>query len=381
MRDIQPNIKEVNLTIEVLSGICVGGGETETYSCDDYINRENKIYFLNLADIQELFQKGKLTEELLNELYEDKILDKKIEREILKELKSVEVKEDYQNKLEIHRFANKKKLTETGIEEIKTIMGSTIKGLIRHGFEIYNVKSVKYAFKRNDKNKLLLFGIDSINNITTKKEKYSLNRFPKGRYALKNYKCKEEFKSIVYKKFSDIIFKNVIFSDCEVVKGDFVIEKVESFSRTKGNFIIPSYYEIAYEGSIFKCKIVDKNVFNGKKEGNLSVNQVYYDNKNFIELSIKSLKRFYSKVIELEEEYYQIPDRDDKVKSFYSKLRQENSKPNQVVCKLGYSGAISKTLMCYEEENKDMLLPYNLRFMCSNRLPLGWVKINLGENQ
>ncbi|PJI06538.1 MULTISPECIES: hypothetical protein [Clostridium] len=377
MSEIKPNLKEVNLTIEALSGICVGGGENEKYSSDEYVNDKGKIYFLNLMDIHDLVQKGKLTDNLACKLYGSGNLNGIFKGEIPEEIKSVELKGNYENNLEIYRFAYNKKLTETGIVEVKTIMGSTIKGLIRHGFEIYNVENVKYDFRRNTKdNKLLIKGLKSINN---KEEKTSLRKFPKGGFALRSYKCKDEFKYSVDKNFTDIIFRNSIFSDCELISGDFVIEKVESFSRTTDAFVIPAYYEIAEEGSVFKCKVQNKNIFNGKKEGNLSVIQVWYDDKTFIELSMESLKKYYSRVIDLEEEYYKIPYDDGRIKSFYIKLREENDKPNQFVCKLGYSGAVSKTLMGYESENKDALLPYNLKYMSSSKLPFGWVKIKLGE--
>lgn len=402
MKKADGDLKEYKITIEVLSGLCTGSNDTSYYSSDEYVVQNGKVYFINFKDILELREKGILEDSELETLYNDICEKNFISGKLKKDLKSLKLLTKYDNKTDIYRFGSIKEVCENEIQETKTIVGSTIKGLFRHGFETFNVNTVDYEYKRDKR--LSLYGLNTINDknysnyyyVKDGKEKNRLiKKFPKGKlinptFSIKFNKEKvvnyDDIKNIedyhlkkdIINKTSDIIFRNIIFSDCKESKADFVIEKVHGWNRKSEKEIIPQYYEMAKKGSLFEGEISYKNIENGKK--NLASIALVYKDKNPIEIAVESLKQFYFKVADLEEQYYTIPIYSNDLREFYEYLREENKKENQFVCKLGYSGAISKTLLCYDNmNNKDMILPYTLKYMQQAKLPFGWVKVKLEE--
>ncbi|SNV76771.1 hypothetical protein [Clostridium cochlearium] len=402
MKKFDVALKEYKITIEVLSGLCTGSNDTSYYSSDEYIVQDGKIYFINFNDILQLREKGILKDSELETVYNNICEKNFISDKLKKHLKSLRLLSGYDNKMDIHKFGSIKEISENAISEIRTITGSTIKGIFRHGFEIFNVESVNYKYERYKR--LNLYGVNTINDkdysnyyyTKEEKEKKNLIRcFPKGklinyRYNIKFNKDKitnyndirdiedSNFKKNIRNIASDTIFRNIIFSDCKETKVDFVIEKIYRWNRKSKKEIIPQYYEMAQKGGLFEGKISCKDI-EFKKE-NLTTISLMYKDKTPIEIALESLRQFYSKVIDLEEQYYIIPRYFDALKEFYKCLREENNKNNQFVCKLGYSGAISKTLLCYDNvNNKDKLLPYTSKYMAQANLPFGWVKVKLEE--
>lgn len=395
-------LKEYKISIEVISGLCTGSGDTSYYSSDEYVIEDEKIYLLNFNDILNLREKGILEDSELESVYSDIYKKNSISDKLKEHLKSLKLLTQHDNKTDIHKFGSIKLISKDEISEIKAIMGSTIKGLFRHGFEIYNVESVNYRYRRSKK--LNLYGLTTINDkdysnyydVKDEKDKKNLvKKFPKGK--LLNYRYNIKFNKNQIKSYndvaeieddyaqeyiisnaSDIIFRNAIFSDCKESEADFAVEKIYDWNRKSEEEILPQYYEVAQRGSLFVGKISYKDI--ESKKNNLSTISLMYKDKIPIEIALESLKKFYFKVIELEEEYYTIPKYYNELKEFYEYLRKENEKNNQFVCKLGYSGAISKTLLCYDNINdKDKLLPYTLKYMTQTNLPFGWVKIKLEE--
>ncbi|MDU1322320.1 MAG: hypothetical protein E6931_12505 [Clostridium botulinum] len=409
MKKIDVALKEYKITIEVLSGLCTGNNDTSYYSSDEYVVQDGKAYFINFSDILKLREKGILEDSELESVYNNICEQSFISDKLKNHLKSLNLLTRYDNKTDIHKFSSIKQVSENEIFEIRTIAGSTIKGLFRHGFELFNVKSVNYEYKRNNyKNnkRLNLYGVNAINNkgysnynyVKEEKDKNRLiQKFPQGKLINYRYNIKlNRNKFIIYdnlmdiedsslkkdikNKDSNIIFRNVIFSDCKESKADFVIEKIYGWNRKSKKEIIPQYYEIAQVGSLFEGKISYKNI--EPEKDNLVAISLMYKDKTPIDIALESLKQFYFKVIDLEEKYYEIPIYSNNVKEFYKFLREENEKDNQFVCKLGYSGSINKTLISYDNiNNKDELLPYILKYMKQTNLPFGWVKVKLEESK
>lgn len=403
MKKIDVALKEYRITIEAISGLCTGSNDTSYYSSDEYIIEDGKVYFINFNDILGLREKGILDDSELEYVYNNICEKNFISDKLKKHLKSLKLLTRYDNKTDIYKFGSVKEVSENEISEIKIIAGSTIKGLFRHGFELFNVKSVNYKYKRNKR--LNLYGVNTINDkdysnyyyvkYEEKEKKKLIKGFPKGKLINYRYNIKFNKKQItnyndvkdiednylkknIRDKASDIIFRNVTFSDCKENKADFVIEKIYGWNRNSEKEVIPQYYEMAQRGSFFEGKISYKNIENEKN--NLATISLMYKDKTPIEIAIESLKQFYFKVIDLEEQYYTIPMYSENLKGFYKCLREENKKDNQFVCKLGYSGAISKTLLCYDNINdKDKLLPYTLKYMQQTNLPFGWVKVRVEE--
>lgn len=395
-------LNEYKITIEVLSGLCTGSNDTSCYSSDEYVVEDDKVYFINFNDILELREKEILEDGELQSVYNNICEKNFISDKLKKHLKSLNLLTKYDNRTYIHKFGSIKEVFENEIFETKTIAGSTIKGLFRHGFEIFDVTSVNYKYRRNKR--LNLSGLNTINNkdysnyyyVKDESQKKSfINKFPKGKLINYKYNIKlnrdkiieydnlrdiedNDLKKDIKNRASDIIFRNAIFSDCKEASADFIIEKTYGWNRKSEKEIIPQYYEMAQKGSLFEGKIVYKNIEHEKN--NLTAISLMYKNKTPIDIALQSLKQFYIKVIDLEEQYYTIPRYFKELKEFYNILREENKKENQFVCKLGYSGAISKTLLCYDNINdKDEFLPYTLKYMKESNLPFGWVKVKLEE--
>lgn len=392
MKEVNAALKQYKITIKVLSGLCTCGGEKNYYSNDEYILLGDRIYFITFKDILMLKEKGILKENEIENLYNNICNKKDIGENIKKHMKSLKLSAEYNSRLNIYSFGSIQDFSCNELREIKTVMGSTIKGLFRHGFEIFNINSVNYKYRRDKR--LNLYGLNTINdkkslyyNIKGKEEKSILiKKFPKGRLANYNFNINSRgiknnnLLSNAKKNAIDVIFRNTIFSDCTAAKCDFAIEKICSWNRKKEEYITPQYYETAEKGSLFEGTVSYKYISNEKD--NFTRISMMYNKETPIKIALDSLKDFYSKVIDLEEKYYIIPEESQKIKEFYKELREENKKPNQVVCKLGYSGAVCKTLMCYDKENdKDKLLPYTLKYVTRTNLPIGWVKIKLEESK
>lgn len=388
MDKINLALKEYKISIEVLSGLCTDSGETSYYSSDEYVIEDGNIYLLNFNDILSLREKGILEDSELESVYSDIYTKNSISDNLKKHLKSLKLLTQYDNKTDIHKFGSIKLISKDEISEIKAIMGSTIKGLFRHGFEIYNVESVNYIYRRNKR--LNLYGLNKINDKEDLIKVFPTGELSNPRYKIKFNKDKiKNYNNIIeiednYEQqyirnnSSDIIFRNTIFSDCKESKTNFAVEKIYNWNRKSEKEIVPEYYEVAQKGSLFTGKISYRYI--EPRKNNLTTICLMYKDKTPIEIAVESLRKFYFKVIELEEEYYLMPQYYNKLKEFYKYLRKENEKNNQFVCKLGYSGAISKTLLCYDNLNdKEDLLPYTLKYMAQTNLPLGWVKIKLEE--
>lgn len=350
--------KKYNLSLEVLTGLCTGGGENGFYSSDEYFISNGRVYFINIRDIVKLNKNGLLSNDEVKNWYS--IIEKgEIREELKRELKSIPLKTKYNNKLNIHKIAYIKKLEDDCIKEVPVIMGSTIKGLFRHGFDMSKIESVKYEYKR-DKKKLKFLGIKKINNHETYKKDA-------------NYKYIRKMSESEYipdkingnKENAIMCFRNTIFNDIILESGNMSIEKVLKWSRKKRKYVIPQYYETVNRGGVFKGEIIYK----------------LKDDKTPIDIAFQNLKKYYKKVIEIEENLYVDKKYSKDIYEFYNVLKEENQKENTLVCKLGYSGAISKTLIPFESIKTDKLFPYTLNVLDSDKLPFGWVKINLEETK
>jgi hypothetical protein len=269
-------------------------------------------------------------------------------------------------------------------------MGSTVKGLLRHGFEMSEIKAVEYDYTRYSR-KLKLRWLNTINDkdyvIIKNGKKKGISKFPTGKFTPKNYKIisgifiDDGLRNSINNKVGEHVFRNTIFSDCKLTQGETTIEKVSNWNRDTKKFGTPQYYETAEIGSVFNGKISCK--YYSKEKSNMTAFSLDFNGETQIEIAFASLKSYYSRVIDLEENNYKIERHSEELKDFYNMLRNENSKDNQIVCKLGYCGAISKTLLSFNNTFKYNLLPYTLKYNMKTKLPLGWVKITFqgGTNE
>jgi CRISPR/Cas system CMR subunit Cmr4 (Cas7 group RAMP superfamily) len=380
--------KKYRISLEVLSAMCTGGGETSFYSSDEYFISQNRMYFINTSDIFRLNQQGLISNHEVENWYSI-IEDDKVSQELKEHLKSISLKTEDRNKLNIHKFAYIKNISNEYIEEIPVIMGSTIKGLFRHGLEISSIEDVRYEYYRNN-NKLKLKCVKKINGYATFKKdnrgncikdrkgnKLYMDKMVEGCYIPNDVQVMPKNSESICKNKARLCFRNTIFDDMKLSSGDMVIEKVSRYHRKTKKQGTPQYFEAADKETIFLGDIVYK--LPGNKNSFTPVTAMFGD-KTAIEIAFQSLRKYYDKVIEIEEKFYTDDTCLEKINEFYEHLKAANSKENTLVCKLGYSGAVSKTLIPFENtDSEDEIVPYTLNIIDRNRLPFGWVKITLEE--
>jgi CRISPR type III-A-associated RAMP protein Csm5 len=402
--DITPSINRYKIELEILSPACVSGSEEISYQSHEYFIHEGRLYFVSTEDIFNLYEKGIIKEDDLDLEYKE-LIDKIMKNAYAKKyLRSARLDMEIANKLELKKFGYIKKINmdEGSHEERPVIFGTTVKGMLRSGYLAYWIHDCHYSYSRTDSHKLKnQLKLDSVKiNHKEIKEDIFADIFDKNQYTVmintnNNDKLKEnwigleEYNKSHSNQINDaevikLIFKNIVCHDLVLKDGEMAIEKIIKFHRKnnkekKSNHDIPLYFETPTIGSKFTGEIWYKyDTYNYDKQLSIISIENSCDENTPVEECFAGLKKLSQNIINAEYEMLSKTSLGNRMKDFFEQLKKENEKEDQFVCKTGYAGILSKTLMAFDKtkiKNHDNYLPYTINIAQKDMIPTGWVKI------
>ncbi|QEK11537.1 hypothetical protein FQB35_03630 [Crassaminicella thermophila] len=353
--------KKYNVYLKPISHVCVGSGEE--YQSYEYIRdtKEKKIYLLDDNKIMELIREGIIKVEDIDVGLKE-LLNIIKEKDILHRFKSAYI--DNCNKLVIKKFYKTLSIVDDEkIEYIATIPASTIKGLIRSGYDSYIIKvknkKIRYKYIRK---------VEKDQN-NKSKMKYKLKGICNEKKLLDNNNA---FENNLLEKNLDQLFSKIKVNDLFISEDKFLnIKKAHRYNRKKCKTVISSYYEAVDSEATFYGSIQ------------------LQDDESILMNAIKGLKELATSNIKVERKLL----KEVVEKCFYEKLEEENRKEYQAVVKIGFGGLIGKTFVSYDEKSNerydDEFLPYTILTTESSykygkfkkQKPMGWAVLTIKENK
>lgn len=425
MEAIAPSVDVYNIEIEVLSPVCVGGtgddGRTK-YESFEYVidNTRRKIFFINDTEILTLISEGLINEEDLDLEYSRLIKRIFSLPGIDKYIRSLNMNCESNNKLQILRFASIKEIdlesAENGrLVEKYVIPGSTIKGMLKTGYAARKMENCEYEYIRienkkgekvssklklesikinrkrfkNDNNVYTyLFNMDDYDIQVNMVEDNTVGE-TENWISLDEYNKKagndKKLKSLSLPEIFNILSRNIICRDFELVEGEIAVEKAVRIDRRikKENAKskkTPIYFEAAQPGAKFCGEVRYKNdtCNYGKQLSIVSIQSRDFNFPDPVLEALNGLKKMGRFIIEAERSALNKSVISSKVKDFYNMLEKENESKGTAVFKLGYAGILAKSWMVFDDvkiKSNDEFMPYTTLASEKTKLPMGWVKI------
>lgn len=396
MININREVKRYKCTLEVLSPIHIGSGNT--LQADSYVIKEKKYFRLSFPEYFEKLSEKEKTE-VIKMLEEGNIINlRKYLRNHYKEeygyIYKAKVSElimkDYLDKFEGARNKNENKTFE--IEEFinsefcNYIPGSSIKGAIRTAFmgsEFQENPSQYYIERNKDKNDEGELKISTIpfREIKEKSKKEENEKILANLIGLERNEPKAD------------PFKNLYVSDTNKKEKGIRIESVERWSNKKGKG--SSFYhevldwesENTYNFQILIKKIqieqkVMENLLSKRKEEklvneikNLGIGILFGQLNCHAKKMIEADKNFFKKMNNVRNKMETIKKAEEVLK-FYESLEKEYSslKENEALIRIGKGGGFnSKTINLFGK--KEEVFSVNL----IDNYTMGWAKISYQE--
>lgn len=394
------SVKAYKIRLRALTDFCVSANQDAVLESSDYIIHDKYAYIIDSQAVFNMLKDGIISERDLEDVKEFLKNNPEYLEKYFK-TRRLELARNYKNMLSINRFWRYLDVKENEVTENYAVPASTIKGILKTGFLSFFLEDVEYVYARGQKARLNLKSL-KVNNAQARidntqslfKTFESREDFQKGlkvfyatqgSWKQKGYLDEIRAAEDGFDSIEHDLFRTIKCLDAVCKEGSFIVKKVKRLSRANNRSALPRYFELAQKGSIFVGKVQVSVPHDGEPLSSLSFlyeDSNYIEDLNVMDICIEGLKIYSKKLVKAEEKFFaqKIGNLNSQSQNFYNDLWSECERGN-IIIKIGKSGIHAKSFMSFDSNNleKNDFFPYTINIDDENKLPIGWVKLEIEE--